>query len=87
MDLERTERFKRQYRKLPRAIKDKVNARLSSLEQMRPGAPHRRIKKMTGQTGVWEYRVDDDYRMTLEFQGSVVRLRNVDSHDACLRSP
>ena len=87
MELERAERFKRQYRKLPPEIARKVNAQLLSLEQLRPGQRHPRIKKMKGCPGIWEYRVDDDYRMTLAFRGSVAVLRNVDSHDACLRSP
>lgn len=87
MELERTERFKRQYRKLPPEIARKVNAQLLSLEQLEPGSRHHRIKKMKAWPGIWEYRVDDDYRMTLELRGSVALLRNVDSHDACLRSP
>ena len=44
------------------------------------------VKKMQGQGGIWEARVDRDNRVTFEREGDVLYLRANCSHDV-LRNP
>ncbi|MDO8670489.1 MAG: hypothetical protein Q7O66_03550 [Dehalococcoidia bacterium] len=52
-----------------------------------PRHPSLLVKPVQGTGGVWEARVDDQYRLTFEMFGDSLILRNVDNHDDCLRKP
>ncbi len=52
-----------------------------------PRHPSLQVKVVQGTKGIWEARVDNQYRVTFEMSGDSLTLRNVDNHDDCLRNP
>jgi mRNA interferase RelE/StbE len=84
--LERSERFRRSYRKLAEHEKDRVRKalRLFATDMRHPSL---RAKRMQGAADVWEARASRELRFTFEVIDGGVRLRNVGHHDATLRSP
>ena len=82
--LDRTNRFKKLYQKLPAAIKMKVRRQLRYLaEDIRH--PSLCAKKIKGTAGIWEARVDYRHRMTFRILDSRVVLRGVGPHDMLKR--
>jgi hypothetical protein len=81
-----TERFVRQYSKLPRTIQRKVDKALTLLET---DFRHSGLRShpVESAPGVFEAYVDRKYRMTFEHCSDTFIMRNVDNHDDCLRSP
>ncbi len=86
MLFERSERFKRAYRKLETADRELVKKALRQLAEDR-SHPGLRLKRMQGTNGIWEIRAGHDIRITLEFVDEVTVLRNVGHHDETLRRP
>lgn len=86
MPLNFTERFKRQYLKLPLAIRLKVDKSLKQLDinYHHPGLHSHTIE---GAPGIYEVYIDRRYRMTYERRSDTFIMRNVDNHDECLRQP
>jgi len=86
MPIELTERFVRQYAKLPRAVQRKVDKalRLLNADFRHPGLHSHRVESAPG---IFEAYVDSKYRMTFERRRDVFIMRNVDSYDECLRKP
>jgi mRNA-degrading endonuclease RelE of RelBE toxin-antitoxin system len=86
MPIEITERFVRQYRKLPRTIQQKVDKALALLDAdfRHPGLHSHPLESAPG---IFEAYVDRKYRMTFERRSDTFILRNVDNHDECLRNP
>ena len=86
MPVELTERFVRQYERLPRATQRKVDKALRLL-----GTDFRhsglRSHPVQGTPGIFEASVDARYRMTFERRGDMFVMRNVDNHDECLKNP
>jgi mRNA-degrading endonuclease RelE of RelBE toxin-antitoxin system len=88
----RTERFKKAYRTLPEPIRQKV-AKAFLLFQENPSHPSLGIKKVQGHAGIWEGRIDQQYRFTFHFEkdratgDTICVFRNVDNHDECLKNP
>ena len=85
MHLEATQRFVRDYRKLPFEIRRQVKETLRVLEE-RPSHPSLHHKKMEGYPDIYEVRVSLQYRITYQKVGSVGYLRRVGPHDI-LRQP
>ncbi len=80
-------RFKRAYRQLPPEIQKKVRKALRLLGET-PRHPSLRTKPVQGATGIYEARVDRNYRMTYErLPGDVLRVRAVGKHDETLKKP
>lgn len=81
-----TERFVRQYERLPKATQVKVDKALRLLDAdfRHPGL---RSHPLQGIEGIFEAYVDDRYRMTFQRHGDLFLMRNVDNHDECLKSP
>lgn len=86
MLFERTERFKRAFRKLEMAERDLVRKALQQLAEDRRH-PGLRLKRMQGTDGIWEMRAGRDIRITFEIVNDVAVLRNVGHHDETLRQP
>lgn len=86
MQFERTERFKRAYRKLEAAEQELVRKALRQLAEDR-SYPGLRVKRVQGTSAVWEVRAGRDIRITFEMAGEVAVLRNVGHHDETLRKP
>lgn len=85
MRLLRTDRFKKDFKKLPAPIQERT---LKSLRLFVNDSRHPSLhtKKMEGVPGVWEMRVSDDYRITFQYAEEGVLLRRVGPHDI-LRIP
>ncbi len=81
-----TERFVKQYERLPRTIQRKVDKALRLLDAdfRHPGL---RSHPVEGIGDIFEAYVDAKYRMTFERYGDVFVMRNVDNHDECLKNP
>ena len=86
MPIQFTERFTRQYERLPKTIQMKVDKALRLLDAdfRHPGL---RSHPVEGLGEIFEAYVDAQYRMTFERHGKVFVMRNVDNHDECLRNP
>jgi len=86
MDLVRTERFRRAYRKLAPRYREQVKKALAQLlaDRAHPGL---RVRRVQGCKGVWELRAGRDIRVTFEIKEDTYVLRNVGHHDPTLKSP
>ena len=91
MQLVRTTRFRRAYRKLDERYRELVKKALARFlaDHTYPGL---RVKPIQGTDKIWEMRARRDIRITLEFEDSedgtsVVVLRNVGHHDPTLKNP
>jgi mRNA-degrading endonuclease RelE of RelBE toxin-antitoxin system len=80
-------RFQREYSELPKNIQRKVDKAIRLLAgNMRYPSLH--TKPVQGAPGVYEARVDDQYRMTYErLPGDILQLRVVGLHDKVLKEP
>ena len=85
MQLLRTERFKKDFKRLPVEIQERVG---KTLERFMSDARHPslHLKKMEGAPDIWELRVSENYRITFQFVQEGVLLRRVGTHNA-LRQP
>ena len=85
MHLFRTERFKRDFQRLPRVIQEKLP---TVLERFVTNVRHPslQVKKMEGMRDIWELRVTDSYRVTFQFVREGILLRRIGTHDV-LRHP
>lgn len=86
MPVELTERFVKQYARLPGAIQQKVDKALALLDAdfRHPGL---RSHPVGSAHGVFEAYVDRRYRMTFEQRSNTFIMLNVDSHDECFKHP
>ena len=86
MPIQFTERFVKQYERLPKTIQRKVDKALRLLDAdfRHPGL---RSHPVEGVGEIFEAYVDVKYRMTFERYGDVFVMRNVDNHDECLKNP
>lgn len=86
MPIQPTERFVKQYERLPKTIQRKVDKALRLLDAdfRHPGL---RSHPVEGAEAVFEAAVDAKYRMTFQRHGNVLIMRNVDNHDECLKNP
>jgi mRNA-degrading endonuclease RelE of RelBE toxin-antitoxin system len=76
----RTERFKKQYKKLPLPIKQAVKKQLALLAD-NPDHPSLNIKKMQDPRNIWEGRITKSYRFTFQIEDDTYLLRNFGPHD------
>ncbi len=86
MPIHLTERFVKQYERLPKTLQGKIDKALRLLDKdyRHPGL---RSHPLEGVQGIFEAYVDDKYRMTFERRGNAFLMRNVDNHDECLKNP
>ncbi len=86
----RTEHFKKQYHLMPKEIQEKAK-KVFTLLQSDTNHPSLHIKKVQGTSGIWEGRIDRQYRFTFQYQDEggekVCLFRNIDHHDECLNNP
>ena len=80
-------RFVRCYRKLPAAIRVKVDKQLAFLVK-NPRHPSLQTKPVLGVKRIYEARIDQVYRLTYErLPDDTLLLRAVGRHDETLRNP
>lgn len=86
MPIELTERFVRQYARLPQTIRRKVDKALVLLDTdfRHPGLHSHPVERVSH---IFEAYVDRKYRMTFERRSDTFVMRNVDNHDECLKTP
>ena len=86
MQLLRTERFKKDFKRLPSEIQERVGTTLERFVD-NPRHPSLHAKKMEGAPNIWELRVTDNYRITFQYEnGDSIQLRKIGTHDI-LRNP
>jgi mRNA-degrading endonuclease RelE of RelBE toxin-antitoxin system len=86
-EIELTESFHRWYARLPDKIKKKTEKALRLLA-VNPRHPSLRSKPIEGAKGIYEARVDQNYRLTYErLAGDVLQIRVVGKHDEALKKP
>ena len=86
MKISRTARFKRAWQELTEEEKELGRKALRNLAtDLR--YPALRVKKMQGTENIWEARVSRSLRMTFEFEGDTIILRNIGRHDETLERP
>ena len=86
MSIQFSERFAKQYERLPVTIQRKMDKALRLLDAdfRHPGL---RSHPVEGVEDIFAAYVDDKYRMTFERRGDNFIMRNVDNHDECLKNP
>ena len=80
MKFYRTERFKKNYQKLPAEIKKAAQKQLSFLLSD-PRHPSLNMKKMQDPRNIWEARVGRSYRFTFQMHDDTYILRTIGTHD------
>ncbi len=85
MKLAFTKNFVRDYRKLPQYIQKLTDKQLGLLLS-NPKHPSLNLKKMKDPRDIWEGRINESYRFTLQIVEDVYLLRKAGAHDV-LRNP
>jgi mRNA-degrading endonuclease RelE of RelBE toxin-antitoxin system len=80
MILKWAQSFERDYIRLPEQMRALVEKAIRLLAE-NPRHPSLHTKKMKGREGIWEARVTRDYRITFQWEGSVILLRRGGTHD------
>jgi len=80
-----TESFIRDYQSLPEHLQKTVDKKLALLLN-NSRHPSLHIKKMQDPRDIWEGRITQGYRLTLQMEGEVCILRRLGTHDI-LRTP
>ncbi len=88
MNLVYTARFAEAASRLPKEARAKLPKALNLLADnpRHPGLQTKKIQGL-GDREFFEARLDQKVRFTLQVQGEVLILRNIDEHDACLVDP
>jgi mRNA-degrading endonuclease RelE of RelBE toxin-antitoxin system len=79
MKVRRTDRFKKDYQKLPSDIQRRVDQKLRFLIRD-PCHPSLRIHKLRGVEGLWEFSATMNYRVLFEIEGEYYVLLGVGPH-------
>ena len=79
MTFDRTQRFKKQYQKLPQHIQRLTNQKLGFLLE-NFNHPSLKVKKYKGEKGIWEASITKNYRLTFHIEGDTYVLRQVGTH-------
>ena len=80
----RTERFKKDFKRLPREIQTRT-AKVLELFLSNPRHHSLHVKKMEGTPSVWELRVSQTCRITFQFEQEGVLLRRIGTHNVLNR--
>ena len=82
-----TRRFLKSFARLPAAIQEKVKKQLALLAED-PRHPSLQTKPIQGASGIYEARMDIDYRLTYERdEDDTLVLRVLARHDKALKNP
>jgi len=80
MKLRPTERFAKDYVRLPQRLQDRVDTALGLLLE-NPSHPSLQIKKIKGYENRWEGRVTLQYRFVFSIEGDAYLLLRIGTHD------
>ena len=82
-----TRRFLKSFARLPAVVQEKVKKQIALLAD-NPRHPSLQTKPIQGATGIYEARVDIDYRLTYEREAEdTLVLRVVAKHEEALKKP
>ena len=82
-----TQRFLKAFARLPASVQEKIKKQIALLAE-NPRHPSLQTKPIQGAPGIFEARVDIDYRMTYERDvDDTLVLRVVGKHDEALIKP
>ena len=82
-----TRRFLKSFSRLPAPVREKIKKQIAMLAE-NPRHPALQTKLIQGAAGIFEARVDKDYRMTYEREADdTLLLRVVGKHDETLKKP
>jgi mRNA-degrading endonuclease RelE of RelBE toxin-antitoxin system len=79
VNIYRTERFKKDFKKLPNEIRSKLTETLNKYI-LNEHYPSLHVKKMEGTGDIWEMRVTVNYRITFHKLTDGVLLRRIGTH-------
>lgn len=80
-----TERFKKDFARLPPALQERARKQLALL-LTNPRHPSLQVKKLKGYENLWEGRITQHYRLTFRIEGETLLLLRIATHDL-LRHP
>ena len=86
MRFQRTERFKRAYKKLYLGQQNVIK-RAISLMSDNINHPSLRVKRVQSTKETWEASAAMDLRITFEWEGDTITLRNCGEHNKTLKKP
>jgi len=86
MQISRTERFKKAWKRLPETDKKSARKAIMNLAA-NINYPSLRVKKIQGTSTIREARVNLRIRMTFEMSSNQIILRNIGQHDEVLKQP
>lgn len=72
--------FQKDYKSLPRVVQKQFEKAIRLCEE-NPRHPSLRVKKMEGTADIWEARVTQSCRFTFNWEGDVVTLRRIGTHN------
>jgi addiction module RelE/StbE family toxin len=82
-----TRRFLKSFARLPHPVQEKIKKQIALLAE-NPRHPSLQTKLIQGATGIYEARIDLDYRLTYEREADdTLVLRVVGRHDETLKKP
>jgi addiction module RelE/StbE family toxin len=82
-----TQRFLKSFVRLPKAVQEKIMKQIALLAE-NPRHPSLQTKPIQGASGIYEARIDREYRMTYERAADdTLLLRVVGRHDQALKNP
>jgi len=79
MKIRRTDRFKKDYQKLPSDVQQRVDEKLRFLLRD-PRHPSLRVHKLRGAEGLWEFSVTMEYRVIFEIEDEYYVLLGAGPH-------
>ncbi len=80
MRIERSPRFDRAYKKLPKAVRERFKEKLILLDVSNFSHPSLRVKKIKGTVNIWEASIEMNHRCTFEKMEGGIRLRVIGPH-------
>jgi mRNA-degrading endonuclease RelE of RelBE toxin-antitoxin system len=80
-----SDRFKKDYKSLPKPIQNAIDKQIFLLKE-NPNHPSLDIKKMRGRKNVWRCKAIRGYRFTLQIEEEVYIFRRVGTHDILNKS-
>lgn len=87
--IERTSRFKREYKRLPAEVKEKFKVQFNRFIE-HPYAefhPSLRVKRIQGTYNIFEMTITMSIRVTWQYIKDGILLRNIGEHDKTLGNP
>ena len=86
MNVHYTELFQEKVKQLPVEVKRALRSKLELMVE-NPRHPSLRVKKIQGQTGIFEASITMSVRMTWQYSEDGILLRNIGEHDQTLKKP